>query len=301
MSISSMTAFACFRGYDSAAPSYDWTWEVRSVNAKGLDVRLRLPLGFEGLESVARGMVGRCCRRGAVSLTLIVTRTGNQDMMSLNEEWLTKLVAITSEWYQRYPNFLVHPPRLDGLLALPGVLTPLEENKSRAKLKERETLVLLSLEKALDSLAIMRVEEGGRLAAILETHLDTIETLTERAYGSADMQQKGIYSRLHGLMDALLHTSPSLSEERLTQEVALLAAKADVREELDRLRIHIAAARQLIAAGGVVGRKLDFLCQELNREADTLCTKANSIDLTYRGLDLKTTIDQLREQAKNIE
>lgn len=296
-----MTAFACGQGNDPGPPSYDWTWEVRSVNARGLDVRLRLPSGFERLEFAVREMVGRCCKRGSVSLTLTATRGEAKDVVHLNKNLLIKLISITSEWGQRYPD-QIRPPRLDGLLALPGVLLSVGESGNGEKLKaRREVLVLQSLEQVLDSLVTMRAEEGGRLAAILTVHLDTIDTLTKRAHRDAAAQPKVIRERLRGLLNMLLDASPALSEERLAQEVVFLAVKADVREELDRLHAHVLAARQLLAADSAVGRRLDFLCQELNREANTLCAKAESSDLTHIGLDLRTTVDQLREQVQNIE
>ncbi|KAF0135576.1 MAG: hypothetical protein FD153_2078 [Rhodospirillaceae bacterium] len=252
MTISSMTAFACIHGNDPGPPSHDWTWEVRSVNARGLDVRLRLPAGFEGLEFTVRGMVGRCCKRGAVSLVLTVIRIDERNMVHVNEDLLTRWIMIASEWHRRYPE-LIRPPRLDGLLALPGVLAPPAEDGNKERTKTCETLVLQTLDQALAALMTTRAEEGERLAARLVTHLD------------------------------------------------LLAARADVREELDRLHAHVLAARQILAEGGVVGRRLDFLCQEFNREANTLCAKSGSVDLTRIGLDLKATVDQLREQVQNIE
>ncbi len=300
MTISSMTAFACIHGNDPGPPSHDWTWEVRSVNARGLDVRLRLPAGFEGLEFTVRGMVGRCCKRGAVSLVLTVIRIDERNMVHVNEDLLTRWIMIASEWHRRYPE-LIRPPRLDGLLALPGVLAPPAEDGNKERTKTCETLVLQTLDQALAALMTTRAEEGERLAARLVTHLDTIDILIQRANGTAAVQPGIIRDRLRRLVDTLLEASSGLSEERLAQEVALLAARADVREELDRLHAHVLAARQILAEGGVVGRRLDFLCQEFNREANTLCAKSGSVDLTRIGLDLKATVDQLREQVQNIE
>ena len=304
MSISSMTAFACCHGDDPMASASDdgtleWTWEIRSVNAKGLDVRLRLPQGFESLEFVTREIVRRYCRRGTLLLTLTMRQPNNQNMLRLDENVLLRLLIMMSEWQKRYPDLVQRPPRLDSLLSLPGVLVSCEENENNVKRQERETSILLSLEQTLDALVTMRREEGSKLTAVLEKTLDTIEELIRRAFQCAESQPIMILTRLRKVIETLSQTS--LSEERLTQEVVLSAARADVREELDRLHTHALTVRQLLREGGVVGRRLDFLCQELHREANTLCTKANSLDLTYIGIDLKTTIDQLREQVQNIE
>ncbi|KAF0118172.1 MAG: putative stress-induced protein [Rhodospirillaceae bacterium] len=300
MSISSMTAFARLQDSDSGPPSCEWTWEARSVNAKGIDMRLRLPSGFEGVEFAAREMVLRRCTRGTVSLTLSVTRVEEQSTVRINETLLARLIEITAAWSERYPDRF-HPPRLDGLLALPGVLVSLEGNGTRERSQTHERLVLQTLERVLDSLAQMRREEGGRLAAVLGNQIDAIAALIRRAGENAALQPEVLRDRLVGLVKTLLEASPGLPEERLAQEVALLASRADVREELDRLHAHVSAARQLLAEGGAVGRRLDFLCQEFGREANTLCAKSATVELTRIGLDLRATVDQLREQVQNIE
>ena len=302
MSISSMTAFACYHASSTVSSSSDnCTWEIQSVNARGLDVRVRLPRGLERLELSAREMVGRYCKRGTISLTLTLKKNSDHNRLHIDEELLTRLIAITSEWHQRYPE-VVHVPRLDGLLVFPGVLVPCRENGcSLQEVQERELFILLSLERALDLLVTIRIEEGQKLALIMNSNLDVIDSLIERASECANIQPKIILHRLRELIEILLEKVPNLSEERLVEEAAISATRADVREELDRLRAHVLAVRQLLAEGGFVGRRIDFLCQELTREANTLCMKAKSLDLTYIGIDLKTIIAQLREQIQNIE
>jgi uncharacterized protein (TIGR00255 family) len=186
------------------------------------------------------------------------------------------------------------------LLAVRGVVEPLEDD-GEADADAREAAMAKSLEAALDSLAEMRRTEGARLADVLAEHLDEIERLSKAAASCAAAQPDAIRERLKTQLAMLLEASPPLSEERLAQEVALLAGKADVREEIDRLNAHVVAARDLVAGGGAVGRRLDFLCQEFNREANTLCSKAQDVELTRIGLDLKAAIDQLREQVQNVE
>ncbi len=305
MSIRSMTAFASSHGhdpgsYDDSASPADWIWEIRSVNARGLDVRLRLPREFELLELVIREIISKYCKRGAILLTLTIKQNSNQEMLCLDEDVLTRLISLTSEWHRRCPDW-VHLPRLDGLFSLPGVLVPCERNAQRGNRQEREAAVLLSLERALDLLVTMRIEEGRKLAEVIDRHLNNIDSIIKMADARAETQFPVIFDRIHNSIEILLQKFSGISEERLVQEAAILAARANVREELDRLGAHVLAIRQLLTAGGIVGRRLDFLCQELNREANTLCTKANSLDLTYLGIDLKTAIDQLREQVQNLE
>ncbi len=305
ISISSMTAFASCHGqykvsHDDSVSPVDWIWEIRSVNARGLDLRLRLPREFESIEPIIRKKIEKYCKRGTITISLIMNQTSNQDMLCLDEDMLKQLIAITSEWQKRFSDF-VSLPRLDGLFSLPGVLVPCGKKNQKINLQECNTSVLLSLEGAIDSLVSMRMEEGRNLAAVMNTNLDIIESLIKMAYARAEAQSTMILTRLRDLIEKILQKTPPLSEERLIQEAAILAGRADIREELDRLGAHAVAIRQLLTTGGVVGRRIDFLCQELNREANTLSTKAKILDLTYIGIDLKTTIDQLREQVQNLE
>ncbi len=193
------------------------------------------------------------------------------------------------------------PPRLDGLLAIPGVVVNAEEADSPEQRETRLAALKADLERTLEALVEARRLEGARLAAVIGDHLDGIEALVEAAAGCAAVQPERLRERLRTQVEELLEAAPALPEERLAQEAALLIAKADVREELDRLVAHLEAARELVGQGGPVGRRLDFLCQEFNREANTLCSKSPDVELTRIGLDMKNAIDQLREQVQNIE
>jgi len=291
-----MTGFSRAQGQ---ADECTWTWEVKSVNSKGLDVRCRMPYGFDGLEPRARERIGRKFRRGSIGLNLNVVRTRSDGGFRVNEEVLEQVIALVPEIEKRLPG--AEAPRADGLLALRGVIEQVEEVQSEEARQALETAMLASLDDALASLAAMRDEEGERLDEVLNGHLDGVRRLCGEAEGLAVLQPEALKERLHSQVAELLEAAPALPEDRLVQEVALLAAKADVREELDRLESHVEAARALLQGGGTVGRKLDFLCQEFNREANTLCSKSADVDLTRVGLDLKAAIEQLREQVQNIE
>ncbi len=290
-----MTGFARSGGERGA---YAWTWELKSVNGRGLDLRCRMPSGHDALEPQVRREAGKRFQRGNVTINLQLQQTAGEGTVRINEAVLTQLVEVMQELETR---IVASPPRLDGLLALRGVMEIAEPEESESEREAREHDMLASLNEALDALAAARRAEGERLAAILTAQLAEIETLVGAAAGAAEAQPAALKARLHEQVKALLDEAPALPEERLTQEVALLTVKADVREELDRLGSHLAAARELLAAGNEVGRRLDFLAQEFNREANTLCAKSAGAELTAIGLDLKAVIDRLREQTQNIE
>ena len=294
--ISSMTGFARVQGGDGRCA---WTWEVRSVNGKGRDVRCRLPVGFAGLEAAARERVGLRFRRGSISLTLSLAWTRTEGAFRVNLEALESIAALVPEVRARVPD--AGAPRVDGLLALAGVLEAADDGPSEEARGALEDGLLGGLDEALDAVAAMRGEEGARLADVARGHLGEIARLEAAAGGLAAMQPEAIRRRLAAQVAELVEAVPAIPAERLAQEAALLMTKADVREELDRLQAHLEAARQTLAAGGAVGRKLDFLCQELNREANTLCSKSADVELTGVGLELKAAIEQLREQVQNIE
>lgn len=295
MPIASMTGFARAAGRQGAR---GWTWEVRSVNARGLDVRLRLPPGAEALESPARNAVSERLKRGSVSLNLQLAADAGAGNYRINTAMIERLLALAQAFKGR-----VDPgaPRLDALLAVRGVVEPVEAEEDEAAREQRQQAMLKSLGEALAQLAAARSAEGARLELLLAQRLAEIEALVARAGAAAATQPDAVKARLKKQVQDLLETQPALSEDRLLQEAALIAAKADVREELDRLTAHVAAARDLLGRGGAAGRQLDFLCQEFNREANTLCSKSTDMDLTRIGLDLKTAIEQLREQAANVE
>ncbi len=296
MPISSMTGFARRQGGDAR---YAWTWEARSVNGRGREVRCRLANGLERIEPVVRERTSQAFQRGNISLTLSLTRQGREGAVVLNRELLDQVLAMLPELRSRIPD--AAPPRLDGILALRGVLEAVEETPSEEQEDALAAAVLADLDLVLAALAENRAAEGARLAEVVLGLVTTIADLTAQARTLAVAQPQAMAERLRQQLAEILEATPSLTEERLLQEVALLAVKADVREELDRLDAHVAAARELLAAPGGVGRKLDFLCQEFNREANTLCSKSADVPLTRIGLDLKATVDQLREQVQNIE
>jgi uncharacterized protein (TIGR00255 family) len=295
MAISSMTGFARAEGQGDGLT---WVWEVKSVNGKALDMRFRLPPGLDALELPLRASLTQRLKRGALTASLSVTRPAGAGGVRINREVLAALLAVAREVADGYETA---PPRLDGLLAIRGVIETGDESEDEATRERRHAALLANWEEALRRLAEMRLAEGGRLELVLEARLGEIAGFVAAAEATAAAQPAALRARLKEQVEALLQMSPALSEERLAQEAALIAAKADVREELDRLSGHLAAARALIAEGGAVGRRFDFLCQEFNREANTLCSKSTDMELTRIGLALKAAIEQLREQVQNIE
>lgn len=288
-----MTGFARVDGHDD---HFAWTLEVKSVNGRSLDIRCRLPSGLDALEAVARTEIPRRLKRGSINVALNLTRTAPTSSVRINRDLLTQVLALARE----LEGDGAAPPRLDALLAVRGVIEVVEEDEAapRAKL---EAILTAGLTQVIDRLATARAAEGARLATILSQHLDEIVRLTEAASRTAALQPEALKERLRTQLAALLEAVPALPEERLAQEAALLIARGDIREELDRLRAHVAAAHDLLAEGGAIGRRLDFLCQEFNREANTLCSKSGEVELTRIGLGLKAAIEQLREQVQNIE
>ncbi|MEQ8967053.1 MAG: YicC/YloC family endoribonuclease [Azospirillaceae bacterium] len=289
----SMTGFARDTG---EAAGFTWVWEARSVNGKQLDVRPRLPSGMERLEPTVRAEAQARFKRGNVSLGLSLGRAEAVPRLRLNREVVDQVMALARE----IEGIGAAPPRLDSLLSVRGVIESvdtLDETDQEAL----DAAILASLGRALDALARARLEEGARLAGVLGGAIDRIEALVADARASAEAQPEALRERLRQQVAEILEARAGLPEDRLAQEVAVLVAKADVREELDRLDAHIEQARGLLTEGGPVGRRLDFLCQEFNREANTLCSKAAEVALTRVGLDLKAVIDQFREQIQNIE
>ncbi len=293
VTVSSMTGFARSDGHDEGV---SWVWEVKSVNSKSLDLRFRLPPGFESLELPLRAGIAQRLKRGAVSVMLGLVKTGGGGGLRVNRDALAQLVALAQELVAQGK---ASPPRADGLLALRGVLESGEEGEDEARRERRQAALLASFAAALQALAAMRAAEGERLIPVLETRLAEIAQLVATAEDSAAAQPQALKARLVETLAQLLDASPALPPDRLAQEAALLIAKGDIREELDRLSAHIVAAQELLAEGGAVGRRFDFLCQEFNREANTLCSKSADLALTRIGLALKAAIEQLREQVQN--
>jgi uncharacterized protein (TIGR00255 family) len=296
MPLTSMTGFARSDGENAAAR---WHWELRSVNGKGLDARFRLVAGFETMEAKLREELARHAKRGNIQISLTLERNRAAAPLRVNEEALNVVLAAITDLQQRIE---LMPPRPEGIMALKGVLeaaeTAVETDEEHASL---EAALTASFAEAAAALAKARGEEGRKLEAVLSGQVDEIERLTREAAASPSTSVEAMRARLKAQVAELLGASPALSEERLAQEAALIATKADVREEIDRLTAHVAQARELFAGKEPAGRRLDFLTQEFNREANTLCSKAADVSLTRIGLELKAVIDQLREQVQNVE
>jgi uncharacterized protein (TIGR00255 family) len=295
VTLKSMTGFA--RG-DGMHGDTSWNWEARSVNGRTLDLRFRLPTGFEALEIRARGLAQEKLARGNCTINLWVKRETGRAEIRLNETALRQAEAVAER--ARDLTGLKHA-RLDTLLGMRGVVETAEAEESEEALAALHLAMIANLAGTLDELVRARSGEGERLQAVIEKQLKTIARLIEIAAAAAAQQPAAIAARLAELVARLSEASATLDPERLHQEALLLAARADIQEELDRLRAHVAAANELIASGQPVGRKFDFLAQEFNREANTICSKAADIETTRTGLELKTVIDQLREQVQNIE
>jgi uncharacterized protein (TIGR00255 family) len=291
--VASMTGFARAEG---EAAGISWVWEIKSVNGRSLDLRLRLAPGFDGLEPALRNALAQRFRRGNISANLSVNRTA-PPIIRVNREALAQVMRLLAELSAEVE---AAPPRLDGLLGLRGVIETVED-ESEDVIEARRAAVLEGWEQALGRLAAARGEEGARLGALLRAQLREIEELVSAARASAAAQPEAIRERLRKLLDDLAGLAPPLPEERLAQEAAMIAARADVREELERLAAHLEQAGELLATDEAVGRRLDFLCQELNREANTLCSKSSDIELTRIGLSLKAVVEQFREQVQNLE
>ena len=296
MTLKSMTGFG---RADGASAASAWHWEVRSVNGRGLDVRLRLPPGYEALEPKAREAILRHATRGSITATLFVRRTEAESEIRINQAALRQILAAIAA-IRVEGDFA--PPRPEGILALRGVMGEVETIETEATREAQHRTLLTGLDQALATLVAARTDEGARLGRVIGEQLDSIASLVETVAASPARQPEAIKARLKDNIARLLDASSgALDETRLHQEAVLLATRADVEEELKRLESHIAAARALIAGSEPAGRRFDFLAQEFNREANTLCSKANDPDITRAGLALKATIDQLREQVQNLE
>jgi uncharacterized protein (TIGR00255 family) len=299
MPLSSMTGFSRTQG---AQGQWRWHWEVRSVNARGLDVRVRVPEGFEGLEQPARVLANDRFARGGINATLTLDADPARGSIRVNAEALNQVLTALRQLESTIAGTIkADPPRLDGILALRGVIDTQQPTMGEAELAARDAAVLTSLAAAFDALASARKEEGARLDAILHQQAERMTVLVAEAERLATQQPEQLRTRLKASIDEVMKLRAGVNEDRLAAEVALLLVKADVREEIDRLKSHLTQAHTLFTAAGAQGRRLDFLAQELNREANTLCSKSSDIVLTRVGLDLKAVIDQMREQVQNVE
>jgi uncharacterized protein (TIGR00255 family) len=295
MTLSSMTGFARSHG---ASGSYAWSWEIKSVNAKGLELRLRLPPGFDAVEIPVRTRGAEALSRGNVYATLTVNREGVVPVVRINEPVLNAIITAVGMLSGKVD---AEKPRIDGLLGLRGVIDVADAEESEEEKAAAEDAIVKGFMQSLKGLSEMRQHEGAAIGRVLSARLDEMAALASRAEAAPGRQPDAVKKKLADQIAVLLDASNRLDPDRLHQEAVLLAGKADIREELDRLAAHIAQARKLMASGGAIGRRLDFLSQELNRETNTLCAKSNDVELTNIGLELKSVVEQFREQVQNLE
>lgn len=295
MTMNSMTGFARGAG---ATLGHRWNWEIKSVNNKGLDIRARLPSFLDGFDLDVKKLVSKELTRGSVFIALSVEAEDDDGILVVNEDRLQALFEIAEKYQDRAG---VSAATLDGLLAVKGIVEVSIKETSESDLKKLRAELTVSLRAVLAELKAARADEGTRMQDVLTGQLDDIERLANDARSQAGDRVKGMQERFRAQLAKLENVEKPVPEERIAQELAILAVKADIQEELDRLDSHVEEARTLLAAGKPVGRRLDFLCQEFNREANTLCSKSGDSDLTKIGLDMKVLIDQFREQVQNIE
>ena len=295
MAISSMTGFARGEGHHEA---FAWQWEIKSVNGKGLDVRFRLPSGMDGLEPELRRRLAQQVKRGNCQIGLSLRRQTTAADLQLNRPVLDRVLELARDLRTDHE---VAAPRLDGLLALKGVLEVVDPDDSDEAVAQRDQALLQSFDTVLTAFIEARNTEGSHLHQVLADTFAQIEGRRVAAEHAAAARPDALKAKLAQSVQDLLGANPQMPEERLAQELALLLIKADIREEIDRLKAHVQAAHELLNKSEPVGRRLDFLMQELNREANTLCSKSSDVELTRIGLDLKALIDQAREQVQNVE
>jgi uncharacterized protein (TIGR00255 family) len=295
MALSSMTGFA--RGHGELA-GYAWSWELKSVNAKGLDLRLRVPPGWDAVEPPVRAKATEVLARGTIYATLTVERRGAPAQVRVNEEVLAAVLAVVGQLSGRLD---AERPRLDGLLNIKGVVEVVDAEEREEERRAVEAAVVDGFAMVLTGLVEMRRREGEALGRVLTARLEEIAALIGRAEVAAARRPEAVKQRIAEQVAVLMDASDRFDPDRLHQEAVLIAAKADVREELDRLTAHVEQAQGMVQKGGAVGRRLDFLSQEFNRESNTLCAKSNDVDLTNIGLALKGVVEQFREQVQNLE
>jgi uncharacterized protein (TIGR00255 family) len=295
MALSSMTGFA--RSHGTSGP-YAFEWELKSVNAKGFDFRMRLPPGWDDIEPVARKRAAELLSRGTIYANLTAKRTGTASTVRVNDEALAAVLRAAADISARTG---AAAPSVDGLLAVKGVIEIVEPEAEEAETQAARAAATAAFDEALRSLIDMRRLEGETLGRVLAQRMDELERLAERAEAAPGRKPEAVRARLAEQVAVLLETSDRFDSDRLSQEAIMLAAKADIREELDRIASHIAQARDLLGKGGAVGRRLDFLAQEFNREVNTCCSKSNDLELTNLGLEMKTVVEQFREQVQNLE
>ncbi|MEM9354977.1 MAG: YicC/YloC family endoribonuclease [Pseudomonadota bacterium] len=295
MTVNSMTGFARSQGTHG---DFSWHWELRSVNGRGLDARLRLPTGFEALEQDARKALNNAFSRGNVSATLTAKRTVPDVEIHLDEKVLEQ-VLVAVEKIRALTN--APAPTAEGLINTRGVLDIRERSESEETLKQQQAAIMAGLTQAITDLQTARSSEGGQLKTIILAQLKTIEEQVGSIRETITSHPQKISDRLKQQINVLLSDEAAIQPERLHQEIAIILTKADISEEVDRIDAHLSAGRELLEQDGPIGRKLDFLTQEFNREANTICSKSNDIAVTRDGLAMKAAIDQMREQVQNVE
>lgn len=295
--IRSMTGFASGKG---AFGPHSWTWEMRSVNGKGLDMRVRAPDWLTGLEVALRGQLSKALSRGNVTLSLRLNRDESAPDLVLNEVAMGAALDALAKTQQMAEtrDVTLAPSRASDLIALKGMLDAGSDGDDPAPLVEH---LIAEFPGLLTEFIAMRETEGQALSQILNGQLETVAELTEQAAILAEQRKDKVAEMLRENLTRVMDNAQGADPDRVAQELALIAVKADITEEIDRLKAHVLAARDLLDQDVAVGRKLDFLMQEFNREANTLCSKAQSADLTSVGLELKAVIDQMREQVQNVE
>ena len=295
MVVSSMTGFA---RADGEYADWQWSWETKSVNNKALDVRVRMPSGHDRLELPSRQAASKRFKRGSVNMVLNLAHASmgeDKNKYEVNENLLNQLLAAA----KKHSNTGVQ--NIETLLTIRGVVDKVDEAESETDQAQRHASILKCLDEALDALLLNRQLEGQKLHSILAAQLDEIEDCVRNAASAESLRPELRKQRLQIQLRELLEAEPSVTEDRLAQELAILLIKGDITEELDRLKAHVSSAFDLLSEGGAIGRRLDFLCQELNREANTVCSKSNDNTLTKHGLELKVLIEQFREQVQNVE
>jgi uncharacterized protein (TIGR00255 family) len=295
MALSSMTGFA--RSHGASGP-YTFEWELKSVNAKGFDLRLRLPQGWDELEAHAKKRAAEVLARGTVYANFNVKRANALSTVRVNEGVLDSVLRVAGQLAGKIDAVA---PSIDGLLAIKGVIEVVEPESDEEEDKVAKAAAATAFDEALQNLVAMRRREGVALGQILSQRMDEIEHLAKKAEAAPGRKPEAVRRRLAEQVAALLETTDRFDADRLTQEALLIATRADIREELDRIASHISQARELIGKGGPIGRRLDFLAQEFHREVNTCCSKSNDIELTNTGLEMKNVVEQFREQVQNLE
>lgn len=295
MAIASMTGFAREAGVTGP---YQWAWEIKTVNGRGLEVRVRSPSGFEATAEEARGQILKALTRGQGQLTLSVSRAAAATAVRVNREVLRSLLDAVAGLDLPAS---VRPASLDGLLNVRGVVEVEDEAADPGRDPELAAALRAAIGRLIEALKEARLGEGQALDRVLRGQLETIARLVDEAEAHPARQPEAIRARIEAQVAQILEGRAGLDPARLHQEAVLIAARSDIREELDRLRAHRESARDLLEQGGPVGRRLDFLAQEFGREANTLCAKANDVSLSRIGLDLKAVVEQFREQVQNVE